>query len=82
MPRKRKLYLFQYGPTESYAVSTDKTGCNLPKNGHPWLLRADVFEGENDRVAMTDLCGAWFPDLIKLLTGMGGGCPIRSSINA
>jgi hypothetical protein len=55
MARKRKLYLFQYGHSESYAVSTDKTGCNLPKDGHPWLLRADVLEGHIDAVARKEL---------------------------
>ena len=38
----RTLYLFQYGETDHYAVSRDKTGCNLPKDGHPWLLRGTM----------------------------------------
>lgn len=50
-----KLYLFQYGDTDRYALSGDVTGCNLPKDGHPWLLRADLepeaLEGDLDGAA-------------------------------
>jgi hypothetical protein len=38
----RRLYLFQCGDTDRYALWGDVTGCNLPKDGHPWLLRADL----------------------------------------
>ena len=36
------FYLFQCGDTDQYAVSRDKTGCNLPKDGHAWLLRGTI----------------------------------------
>ena len=40
------LYLFQLGDTDRHAISRDKTGCNLPKDGHPWLLRGHVTREE------------------------------------
>ena len=55
-----KLYLFQYGTIESYALSIDKTGCNLPKNGHPWLLRAELFAGDVDADVRAALSGHGF----------------------
>ena len=42
MATARTLYLFQYGDTEHYAASRDKTGCNLPKDGRAWLLRGTI----------------------------------------
>jgi len=46
------LYLFQCGDTDRYALSRDKTGANLPMDGHPWLLRSDVNSADlNDDVA-------------------------------
>jgi hypothetical protein len=36
------LYLFEYGDTDHFGLSRDMTGCNLPKDGHPWLLRGEV----------------------------------------
>ena len=37
MPRKRKLYLFQYGPTESYAVSR-QNGLQSTKERAPLVI--------------------------------------------
>lgn len=42
------VYLFQCGDTDHYALSADKTGCNLPQNGHAWLLRSEIAAGEAD----------------------------------
>ena len=36
------LYLFQVATGEIFAVSTDKTGCNIPKLDSAWLLRDEV----------------------------------------
>jgi hypothetical protein len=36
-----KVYLFQCGNTERYALSVDSTGCNIPPGSAAWLLRGD-----------------------------------------
>ena len=33
------IYLFQCGETDRYALSVDKTGCNVPPTDDAWLLR-------------------------------------------
>jgi hypothetical protein len=38
----RPLYIFQYGETDRYAASRDMTGFNLPRDGHPWVLRGTI----------------------------------------
>jgi len=36
------VYLFQCGEGDRYALSVDKTGCNVPPADDPWLLRGAV----------------------------------------
>ena len=50
-----KLYLFQCGETDRYAISNDMTGCNLPKDGQAWLLRAET---TMEDLSDDDLAGA------------------------
>ena len=40
----RAIYLFQCGWTDRYALSSDKTGCNIPRRDPDdiWLLRAPL----------------------------------------
>lgn len=42
------LYLFQCGSSHYYALSWDKTGCNIPPilGRNRWLLRAEVYPEE------------------------------------
>jgi hypothetical protein len=52
---QRTLFLFQYGATDLYALSSDPTGCNLPQDGHAWLLRANLAESDIDEVARDEV---------------------------
>ena len=36
------IYLFQSGETDRYALSIDKTGCNVPLAAPAWLLRGEL----------------------------------------
>jgi hypothetical protein len=36
------IYFFQAGETDRYALSIDKTGCNVPLAVPPWLLRGEL----------------------------------------
>jgi hypothetical protein len=36
------IYLFQAGETDRYALSIDKTGCNVPPAVPAWLLRGEL----------------------------------------
>ena len=36
------IYLFQSGETDRYALSIDKTGCNVPLSAPAWLLRGEL----------------------------------------
>jgi hypothetical protein len=36
------IYLFQAGETDRYALSIDKTGCNVPLAVPAWLLRGEL----------------------------------------
>lgn len=42
--RPAGLYVFQLGTTGRFALSVDKTGCNLPQDDLPdkWLLQAEL----------------------------------------
>jgi hypothetical protein len=46
MQSAEQIYFFQSSDARRYALSTDVTGCNVPRNFGAWLLRGELVPDE------------------------------------
>jgi hypothetical protein len=46
MQSETQIFLFESSDAQSYALSIDMTGCNVPRRSSAWLLRGELLSDE------------------------------------